>query len=72
MLGSPVSQAPDPLPGGQSLRRKLKADLKKRDKLREFIVDDDLVLYLFRGTRVIFLSIKHHRQLSFDLLRFWS
>ena len=33
-------------------------------------MDDYLVLYLIRGDRVVFLSIKHHRQLSFDLKGF--
>ncbi len=55
----------------QLLLRKLKALLKKGDELREFVVDDYLVLYLLRGSRIIFLSIKHHRQISFDLRRFW-
>ena len=55
----------------QTLLRKLKTLLKKGDELREFVVDDYLVLYLFHGSQVIFLSIKHHRQLSFDLRRFW-
>ena len=55
----------------RSLSRKLKTFLKKGDELREFILDDYLVLYLLRNRQVIFLSIKHHRQLSFDLRRFW-
>jgi len=41
------------------------------DDLREFVLDDYLVLYLLRADRVIFLALKHHRQLSFDLDRFW-
>jgi hypothetical protein len=53
------------------LLRKLSALLKRGDELREFVVDDYLVLYLLRGTQAIFLSINHHRQLSFDLRRFW-
>jgi len=52
--------------------RKLKALLKKDHELREFVLDDYLVLYLLQSRQVIFLSIKHHRQLSFDLRRFWS
>lgn len=56
----------------QTLLRRLKARMKKGDDLREFVMDHHLVLYLLRGTQIIFLSIKHHRQLSFDLLRFWS
>ncbi|MBI1747202.1 MAG: type II toxin-antitoxin system RelE/ParE family toxin [Acidobacteria bacterium] len=55
----------------RSLARKLKTFLKKGDTLREFVVDDYLILYLHRDLQVIFLSIKHHRQLSFDLRRFW-
>ena len=55
----------------RSLSRKLKTFLKKGDELREFVVDDYLVLYLHRDRQVIFLSIKHHRQLSYDLRRFW-
>jgi hypothetical protein len=36
------------------------------------ILQDYVALYLLRGDRVVFLSIKHHRQLSFDLGRFWQ
>jgi plasmid stabilization system protein ParE len=56
----------------QSLVRKLKSSLSKTDELREFVVDDYLLLYLRRGRALIFLAIKHHRQLSFDLRRFWA
>ena len=52
------------------LSKKLQARLKRSDDLREFIMDDYLVLYLICGDRVVFLSIKHHRQLSFDLKGF--
>ncbi len=55
----------------RSLSQKLKTFLKKGDELREFIMDDYLILYLHRDRQVIFMSIKHHRQLSFDLRRFW-
>lgn len=57
---------------GQLLLRKLKARMKKGGDLREFVAEEYLILYLLRGTRIIFLSIKHHRRLSFDLRRFWS
>ena len=46
--------------------------MRKEDELREVVVDDYLVLYLIRRDHVIFLAIKHHRQLSFDLKQFWS
>ncbi len=51
--------------------RNLKRFLQPGDDLREFILDEYLLLYLVRGTQVIFLSIKHHSQLSFDLHLFW-
>ena len=51
--------------------KKLRRKLEQADDLREFIADDYLLLYLVRGERIMFLSIKHHRQLSFDLKRFW-
>jgi plasmid stabilization system protein ParE len=51
--------------------RRLKRTLQPGDHLREFLFDEYLLLYLVRGNQVIFLSIRHHRQLSFDLPRFW-
>jgi hypothetical protein len=36
------------------------------------VVDDYPALYLVRGREIIFLAIKHHRQLSFDLRRLWT
>ena len=50
---------------------RLKAVLRKGDDLREFIVDDYIILYLVRRNRLYFLAIKHHRQLSFDFRRLW-
>lgn len=62
-------------PGGsleaQALLDRLKVRLRKGDDLREFVVDDYIILYLVRRNRLYFLAIKHHRQLSFDLRRFW-
>jgi hypothetical protein len=55
----------------QALAERLKERLQKGDDIRELIVDDYLVLYLVRGKDVVFLSIKHHRQLSYDLKAFW-
>jgi len=56
----------------QALLRDLQETLRAGDNLREFVVDDYVVLYLIRKTRIYFLAIKHHRQLSFDLRRFWT
>jgi len=55
----------------EGLMRRLEDLLRKNDDLREFVVDDYIVLYLLRGNRLIFLAIRHHRQLSFDFKRFW-
>ena len=55
----------------KTLTNDLRKFLSKADDLREFVMDDYLVLYLVRRHQVIFLAVKHHRQLSFDLKRFW-
>lgn len=51
----------------KDLRRLLGTD----DEVREYITDEHLILYLVRRDKVVFLSVKHHRQLSFDLKQFW-
>lgn len=56
----------------KALTRELRRLLETGDDLREFVMDDYLVLYLVRRGHVIFLAVKHHRQLSFDLKGFWS
>jgi plasmid stabilization system protein ParE len=55
----------------RALTKRLEGLLELGDDLREFILDDYIVLYLLRKTQVIFLSLKHQKQLSFDLARFW-
>ncbi|MBM4260499.1 MAG: hypothetical protein FJ143_08295 [Deltaproteobacteria bacterium] len=40
--------------------------------MREFGFDDYVLLYLVRKKRIYLVAIKHHKQLSFDLRRFWS
>ena len=54
------------------LIERVREKLRAGDELREFVVDDYVVLYLIRRTRIYFIAIKHPRQLSFDLRRFWS
>lgn len=56
----------------KTLVKQLRRRLQPGEALREFVVDDYLVLYLVRGGSLVFLSIKHHRQLSFDFRRFWQ
>ena len=55
----------------QALLDRLKVMLRKGDDLREFVVDDYIILYLIRRSRLYFLAIKHHRQLSFDFRCLW-
>ena len=55
----------------QALLDRLKVMLRKGDDLREFVVDDYIILYLIRRGRLYFLAIKHHRQLSFDFRCLW-
>lgn len=38
--------------------------------LREHVMDDYLILYLVAGQRMELLSIRHHKQLAFDLSDF--
>jgi plasmid stabilization system protein ParE len=40
-------------------------------ELREYLFADYLVLYASCGSTIYLLSIKHHRQLSFDLQSLW-
>jgi hypothetical protein len=56
----------------KSLVKRLRSRLHPDDDLREYLIDDYLVLYLLRGKHLVFLSVKHHRQLSFDLKQFWQ
>ena len=50
----------------------LKQRLGKNTRLREYISGDYLMLCAVRGDDLYLLSIKHHRQLSFDLKGHWN
>ena len=41
------------------------------DGLRQYLTGDYLILYSLAGPTVYLLSIRHHRQLSFDFGRLW-
>ena len=41
-------------------------------ELREYLLEDYMVLYAQFGTVIYLLAIKHHRQLSFDFLSLWA
>lgn len=55
-----------------ALRTKLMALLAEPDGLREYVMDHYLVLYAQIDGNIYLLSIKHHRQLSFDFEAHWS
>lgn len=42
-----------------------------RGEIRETLTGDYLILYALIGDTVYLLSVKHHRQLSFNFNRFW-
>lgn len=56
----------------EALRAKLSALVPDPDGLREYIMDNYLVLYALIGGNVYLLAIKHHRQLSFDFQAHWG
>ncbi|HEX5391660.1 MAG TPA: type II toxin-antitoxin system RelE/ParE family toxin [Rhodocyclaceae bacterium] len=41
-------------------------------EIREYVLEHYLVLYVFVGTTIHLLSIRHHKQLSFDFQHLWS
>lgn len=51
-----------------ALLKELGADA---DALREYVLPQYLILYVERADVVYLLSIRHHRQLSFDFGRVW-
>jgi plasmid stabilization system protein ParE len=54
----------------QAMIERLKARTG-RGEIREYVTDDYLILYASIGDAAYLLSIRHHRQLSFDLHAFW-
>lgn len=56
--------------GIDRLQRKLKT-LAKDGEIREYVMSHYLVLYARIDTTIYLLSIRHHRQLSFDFESLW-
>lgn len=56
---------------GQVLFERLVALAGPGAEVRQLIEGDYIVLYLVRGASVFLLSIKHHRELSFDFSAHW-
>ncbi len=57
--------------GLDGLNQKL-ASIGNDGELREYVLSHFLLLYLRQRTTITLLSIRHHRQLSFDLGAHWS
>ena len=55
-----------------ALKTKLQTLLINPDGLREYVIDHYLVLYAQTEGVIYLLSIKHHRQVSFDFESHWS
>ena len=56
---------------GRILFEKMAALAGADAEVRQLVEDDYVILYLVRVASVFLLSIKHHRQLSFDLEGHW-
>ncbi|OGB30956.1 MAG: hypothetical protein A3F78_10130 [Burkholderiales bacterium RIFCSPLOWO2_12_FULL_61_40] len=57
--------------GVNQLHAKLKA-IGKDGEIREYVMTHYLLLYARFDTTIYLLSIRHHRQLSFDFLSLWQ
>jgi plasmid stabilization system protein ParE len=57
--------------GIDSLKLKLKA-ISNGGEIREYVMTHYLLLYARFDTKIYLLSIRHHRQLSFDFQSLWS
>ncbi|MBA5688019.1 type II toxin-antitoxin system RelE/ParE family toxin [Rugamonas apoptosis] len=54
----------------EGLKRKLKA-IGRNGEVREYVMSHYLLLYARFGDTIYLLSIRHHRQLSFDFQALW-
>ena len=57
--------------GIDGLKRKLKA-IAKDGEIREYVMSHYLLLYARFDATIYLLSIRHHRQLSFDFQSYWT
>jgi hypothetical protein len=74
MLGRPfISLQPDSVEATNlqdKLREKL-AQMEGNNDVRQYHTQDYLILYAIINEVIYLLSIKHHKQLSFDFNRLW-
>lgn len=68
-LGQPYLDAPPQSAEAMALLAQLPAGAA--DALRIYLAGDYLIFYTATETTVYLLSIRHHRQLSFDFERVW-
>lgn len=61
MLRSPESVK------GKRLKARIAARLGGKRELREFILDDYLVLYALEDATAVLLAIRHHRQMAYEV-----
>jgi len=57
---------------GAARHRRLRERIGEATEIHEYIADDYILLYAVHGENLDLLSIKHHRQLSYDFLGAWS
>ncbi len=69
-MGRPFLSRPANSIESQAVVERLKTRVGRGD-VKEYLLDDYLVLYALIGDSVYLLSIRHHKQLSFDLEGFW-
>jgi len=55
-----------------ALARRLASELDEGESVREWVLEDHLVLYLESPDAVWLLAIRHHRQLGYDLPKTWG
>jgi plasmid stabilization system protein ParE len=55
-----------------ALRKQLAALTSQTDAIREYLLEDYLLLYAEIGETIYLLAIRHHRQLSFDFRGHWE
>ncbi|MEW5891809.1 MAG: type II toxin-antitoxin system RelE/ParE family toxin [Pseudomonadota bacterium] len=62
----------NPLQSAEALALLAQLPTGAADTLRVYLTGDYLILYTVTESAVYLLSIRHHRQLSFDFDRVWS
>ena len=56
----------------EALAQLAKIPIVMLDALREYLMGDYLILYTYLNNTVVLLTIRHHRQLSFNFKSVWS